>query len=196
MDDDRKRWDRRYHEEPRLASLEPAAFLVAHARELPPRGRALDVACGAGRNAIFLAERGLETVGMDVSPVGLELARGAAARRGVALELVAADLASPERELPRNAFDVVACIHYLERSIFTALEDALRPGGLLVFETFTRDQLAFPEAHPRREEFLLAPNELLHAFPRLHVVLYSEGAGCLADGHRTVTSRLLARKRT
>lgn len=192
MSDDRARWDARYHGEPQLGALEPAAFLAAHASLLPIAGRALDVACGAGRNALFLAERGLDVLGVDVSPVGLALAQRAAAARGLSLELVAADLRA--FALPRAAFSVVTCIHYLERSIFAALEAAIAPGGVLVFETFTRDQLAFPEAHPRRAEFLLAPQELLRAFPSLEVVRYAEGEHRLADGRRATLAQLIARR--
>lgn len=193
MSEDRARWDSRYHHEPQLGSLEPSAFISTHAALLPSRGRALDVACGAGRHALFLAQLGLDVVGVDVSPVGLELARQAAARRGLAVELVAADLL--RMPLPRDRFSVVTCVHYLERSLFGALEASLCQGGLLLYETFTRDQLAFPEAHPRRAEFLLAPQELLRAFPSLDVVHYAEGPHRLSDGRRAALAQLVARRR-
>jgi tellurite methyltransferase len=192
MSEDRVRWDARYHNEPQLASLEPAAFLSSHAGLLP-RGRALDVACGAGRNVLFLAELGLAVTGVDVSPVGLELARRAARARGLDATLVEADLTRDP--LPAGPYDVVLCNHYLERSLFGALEAAVAPGGVLVYETFTRDQLAFPEAHPRREEFLLVPQELLRAFPALEVEVYREGVHRLADGRRATLAQLIARRR-
>jgi SAM-dependent methyltransferase len=192
--DDRMRWDKRYAASPSLAALSPAPLLLAHERLLPRAGRALDVACGAGRHALFLAARGLRTLGVDVSPEGLRLARNAALARRLSLDLVAADLSAWTP--PAATFDVVTCIHYLERSIFPAIAAALRPGGVLVFETFTRDQLAFPEAHPRREEFLLAPNELLRAFPSLHVLHFEEGVRILEDGSRAVLATLFAERRS
>ncbi len=151
------------------------------------------MACGAGRNVLFLAELGLEVTGIDISPVGLGLARKAALARKLEVELVAADLTA--FTLPERSFDVVVCIHYLERKLFPALEAALRPGGVLVYETFTQDQLAFPEAHPRRKEFLLEPQELLRAFPALEVEVYKEGLHRLSDGRRAVLAQLIARRR-
>ncbi|HZV00864.1 MAG TPA: class I SAM-dependent methyltransferase [Planctomycetota bacterium] len=192
MGDDRARWDKRYHEERHLASLAPLPFLVTNADLVPRAGRALDVACGAGRNAIFLAGLGLRVTGIDISPEGLELARSSAKERGVELELVAADLL--RFPIPRGAFAVVLVSHFLERALFPALEAALEPGGVLVYETFTRDQLAFPEAHPRREEFLLAPNELLRAFPTLRVLRYAETTQRLTDGRRCSLAQLVARR--
>jgi len=193
MSDARARWDSRYHQEPALATLEPSPFLVAEASLLPDRGRALDVACGAGRNALFLAERGLRVVGVDISPVGLALARRAALARGLPVALAALDL--ERARLPEASFDAITCIHYLERSLFGELERALRPRGVLVYETFTRDQLAFPEAHPRRPEFLLAPQELLRAFPRLEVLRYAEREERACDGRRSVLAQLVAWRR-
>ncbi|MEZ0230402.1 MAG: class I SAM-dependent methyltransferase [Planctomycetota bacterium] len=172
--------------------LEPAAFLSQHGAILP-RGRALDVACGAGRNVLFLAEMGLRAIGVDISPAGLELARRVAMARGLDVSLVEADLTRDP--LPAGPFDVVVCVHYLERSLFGALEAAVAPGGVLVYETFTQDQLAFPEAHPRRKEFLLAPQELLRAFPALEVEVYAEGTHRLSDGRRATLAQLIARRR-
>jgi len=192
MREERERWNRRYHEEPALAALEPSAFIVDHASLLPREGRALDVACGAGRNALFLAERGLETTGIDISSAGLELAGAMSRKRGLSVELIEADLT--RHSLSEAHYAVIACLHYLERSLFPALERALAEDGLLFYETFTRAQLAFPESHPRREEFLLGPNELLRAFPGSQVLFYEEGAERLADGRRAVLARLIARR--
>ncbi len=196
MNDERQRWDARYHEDVSLRTLTPSSFLVDRAGLLPRTGRALDVACGAGRHTIFLAEQGLEVAGVDVSPVGLELARSEALKRGLASRVQLRELDLTTDPLPDGAFDVVICLHYLERKIFEALEARVKPGGLLFFETFTRDQLDFPEAHPRREAYLLVPNELLRAFPSLCVVEYSEREERLTDGRRAVLARLVAMRRT
>jgi SAM-dependent methyltransferase len=193
MSEDRVRWDRRFREEPRLARLAPTPILVAHADLLPARGRALDIACGAGRNALFLASRRFDTTGVDISSAGLALARATAAERGLSVELVEADLASPGFTLEPASWDVITVVHYLERRLFPTIESALRPGGILFFETFTRDQLVFPEAHPRREEFLLERNELVRAFPRLQVIHYEEKLWRLAGGERAVVATLFAR---
>jgi SAM-dependent methyltransferase len=187
-----ERWDAKWRAAgDRAARAGPSEALTALDSLLPRSGRALDVACGAGRNALHLAARGLAVTGVDVSPEGLAIARREAERRALVLDLVEADLRTWRP--PAASFDLVVVIDFLDRALFLALEAALRPGGLLVYETATRAQLAFPEAHPRRPEFLLEDNELLRAFPRLTVLRYDEGPRALADGSRAVRARLLAR---
>lgn len=193
MTGDRERWDAKWSEAgERAAHAPPASALLALDALLPRSGRALDVACGAGRNALHLAARGLRPTGVDVSPVGLALARQESRRRGLELELIEADLATWRPD--EAAFDLIVAIDYLDRALFPALERALKPGGLLVHESATRAQLAFPEAHPRRPEFLLEENELLRAFPGLTVLLYEEGPRRLADGGRCARARIVARR--
>ncbi|MBI3726505.1 class I SAM-dependent methyltransferase, partial [bacterium] len=155
-------------------------------------GRVLDVACGAGRNALFLASLGLEVTGVDVSEQGLLLAKKAAEARGLSLTLVTADLDAFPIE---GEWDAIVCFHFLDRKLYPRLPLALRHGGLLAVETFTREQLAFPESHPRREEFLLGPNELLETFRGLHVLSYEEGMLRQGDGSRAVLATLFAERR-
>lgn len=188
----RARWDARYRDDRRAASAPPAEVLRGLGGLLPRSGRALDIACGAGRNALFLAAQGLVVTGLDVSPVGLALAAAEARARGLTLALAATDLA--RAALPEGRFDVVCAIDYLERSLYGPIARALVPGGLLVFSTSTTAQLAFPEAHPRRAAFLLTPGELLAAFAGLEVVRYDEGVRRAADGSRSVRATLVARR--
>ena len=164
----------------------PSAFLRAVADRLP-HGRVLDVACGSGRNASFLATRGDCVVGIDRS---LESLREARAAIGSERFLpVQADL---ERfALPESAFDVVVNTRYLQRSLAPALRRSLRPGGMLVFETFLIEQLEL--GHPRNPEFVLRHNELLELFRELRVLQYEEGL-CDDGGVQTYLARLLAQK--
>ena len=139
----RERWNERYAGdgfEPLPDA--PAPWLVEHAdalRELlaaTGEARALDVACGDGRNARWLAELGFAVDAVDVSDVAIGALRDAVAERGLRVDARVLDL---EREpLPAGAYDVVVCVSYLQRDLFAALRDALRPGGLVLYETFAR----------------------------------------------------------
>ncbi len=127
-------WDRRYEGSELVWTAEPNRFLVAETEALAP-GRALDLACGEGRNAVWLAERGWQAAGVDFSEVGLRKARELAGARGVRVEWVAADLID-YRPDPK-AFDLVI-VFYLQvpaadrRAILQAAVDAVAPGGTLL----------------------------------------------------------------
>jgi SAM-dependent methyltransferase len=161
----------------------PAQWLVEHAALLDGAGRALDVACGDGRNARFLGELGYEVDAVDVSDVAIDALRAAAPARAPRVHPRVADL---EREAPeQNAYDVVVCFNYLQRDLFGALAGALRPGGTLVLETFGpahRDELG----HTTNPDYVLAPNELLEAFGGLRVRHYREGVVQRGAGPRGV----------
>lgn len=186
------RWDARYRDRRPEKEASPSPFLPA-LDDLLPRGerapapRALDVAGGAGRNAVWLARRGLAVTVVDVSPVALDLARAAAMRAGVTLHLLTADL---EREpLPAGPFDLVVSIDFLWRPLFVAVSAILACGGLLVVVQATRRNL---ERHPHpRARFLLDEGELPSLLaPDLAVLRHEED--WFDDRHE---ARLVARKR-
>ena len=187
MPSDAQRWNERYRSEECLPGGDPAPFL-REVLPLLPRGRALDLATGAGRNAIFLAANGWRVTGIDYSRMALEKAAALAHRRGIRVEcpgtpprelspklpgllLLEADLESST--LPATQFELVLCFNYLERRLFAAIERALKPHGTLVYETYTVEQLAFAHG-PRNPEHLLHPNELRQAFPSVEVLFYRE----------------------
>jgi tellurite methyltransferase len=144
--------------------------------EAQPRGRAVDVACGRGRNTLLLADLGFDVDAVDISGVAVERVQARTAGRAGAVHGVRADVTTTP--LPRPPYDVVLDIDFLERSILGTLRDALAPGGLLVFETFTSDH---PTMNPA---FTLEPNELLRAFAGLRVLSYRE-----ADGRAALVGR-------
>jgi tellurite methyltransferase len=188
-----ERWESRHREGAVHDPPAPAAFLLESFPLLPrphPRSRALDLACGAGQNSVWLAERGWPVVAVDFSPAALDRAAALAAARHVpvhrrptiveaalgrhpspGLSLVEADLESAA--LPEAAFDLILCFHYLHRPAFPAIERALLPVGFLLYETFTEDQRDFAEG-PRNPDHLLARNELRSAFPHLDTLFYRE----------------------
>jgi SAM-dependent methyltransferase len=163
------KWDARH--EAAEGTPEPARVLMGNAHLLPGQGRALDLACGLGGNALFLAERGLETTGWDLSPVAIERMSAAAGARGLQIEGEARDVV--ERPPEPQRFDVICVSHFLERALTRDLIHALRPGGLLFYQTFTR--ACAQQAGPRNPAYRLADNELLHLFvPPLRLRAYRE----------------------
>ena len=169
-DTDRERWDRRYAEGPNDEG-DPPDWLAEFAAELPKDGRALDVAAGTGRVALWLARAGLEVTAVDVSPVGLERLADAARSEGLHVETVAADL--EKVPLPQGPWNVVSCFAYLQRDLFPAMRDQLAPAGVFVSEISTIRNLERHERPPAR--FLLEENELLSLVAPLTLLYYREG---------------------
>jgi len=156
------------------AGREPDPFLLRleDYKNLFPAGRsALDVACGAGRHAVWLAENGWNVTACDVSLEGLRRARALATERGVRLSLYCQDLETAS--LPANHFHLIVCFFYLQRELFSSLKAALRPGGLVVYKTYTTDGQGSP-SRPSHPLHLLRPQELLHAFGGFRVLCYEE----------------------
>jgi len=180
-----QKWDQRYQDQdPEV--LSPAPILRTHRELLPRGGRALDLAMGLGQNAVYLATLGFEVTGIDISPVAVQKALELAARCGVALDAVVADL--EHFQLPIAAYDLVVNIAYLQRSLAPQIIAALKPGGVLVFETFTQDYLRYkPDSNPA---FLLQPGELKELFRPLTPLYYWEGT---VDERRAVAA-LIAQK--
>ncbi|MBV9086870.1 MAG: class I SAM-dependent methyltransferase [Acidobacteriaceae bacterium] len=184
---DRAYWNQRYAEGSH-ESRDPDPFLVKTYDEFiapffPSAGRALDIAGGTGRHSLWLASHGWSVTMVDVSDVGL----GRAQRRWGQLkppgrnrpssgqiEFVAADLEAPKSyKIARRAYDLVLVLFYLQRSLFPALKRALKPGGLLVYKTYTLEHRKFGRG-PTHPMYFLEPNELLHAFSSLHILHYHE----------------------
>jgi len=185
-----QRWNLRYADgDPAAAS--PCAVLKQFAHLLPPDGAALDLACGLGGNASFLARRGLVTRAWDLSPVAIGKLRAHAEVHGLPLR---AEIRDVERHPPQaDSFDVLVVSHFLDRALAPSLAAALRPGGLLFYQTWTRE--AVDDRGPGNPDFRLAPNELLRLFPNLRLVAYREEGlfGNPAEGLRNEAWLLAAR---
>jgi len=152
-------------------NLEPATFLVENF-ELLTMGRVLDVAMGFGRNAVFLAEMGFEVEGVDISPEAVENALKLAQDSGVTINAETADLEG-DYHIKRDHYDVIMCFNYLQRSLMPQIKEGLRPGGMVVYETFIVDQAQL--GHPKNPDFLLRHNELLDMFRDFRCLRYREG---------------------
>jgi SAM-dependent methyltransferase len=164
-----KKWDQRY----RQSSVnEPDAVQVLRENQhlLPKRGDALDLACGLGGNALLLARAGLCVQAWDLSPVAIEALQSHSVNGGGSLNAAVRDvLVKPPRPA---SFDVIVVSYFLERSLAEDLCAALRPGGLLFYQTFVRDKV--DQQGPSNPDFLLAENELLSLFAELRLRVYRE----------------------
>ena len=174
---DRARWNAKY-EGGAGATAEPSPRLVELRSRLPCEGRALDVAGGAGANAIWLAQQGLESTLIDVSDVALARAAERAAAAGVELRTASVDL---EREsLPVGPWDLILCSHYLQRELIPAFAAALAPGGRLIWIHPTQTNL---ERHARPSaRFLLAPGEARELVTRAGLELELAREGWVGEG--------------
>ncbi len=179
--EERDRWNARYREAGPPAE-QPARFLRAVGDLLPARGRALDVAGGSGRNAIWLARRGLDVTVVDIAEEGLARAAEAAQRHGATLRTVRVDLDDVAslgdlRDLGPGPWDVIVLVHFLQRSLMPALAASLAPGGVLAWAHPTVTNLQH-HARPSRQ-YLLEDRELARLLPSLlpglEPVLYREG---------------------
>lgn len=151
--------------------VQPSALLVRFGQLLPHSGLALDVACGYGQNTLYMARHGLTSTGFDLSMKTLAAGREAAARSDLKVSFVQVDLT--RFSLPRNTFSVVICFKYRDPQLYPTLRATLRPGGLLVYETYTVEHLKYGRK-PLSPAHLLARNELLHAFADWEIIYYRE----------------------
>jgi len=167
-DEVRQKWDAIYDGEGKAGA--GARVLVENSHLLPVRGRALEVACGRGANALFLARCGLEAYGWDISPVAVESLQADAAGQGLVVRGEARDVMQ-QPPLP-DSFDVIVVSHFLERGLIPLLRQALRPQGLLFYQTFTRSRVS--DRGPSNPAFRLADNELLDVCAGMRVLVYRE----------------------
>lgn len=183
-------WDERHRAtapgdaEPSLIELMP----------LLPRGTALDLAAGSGRNSIALARAGWRVVAVDFSVTGLHTLAQIALRDRLPIATVAADL---EQSVPfhANAFEVILNISYLDRSLLPQLKSALRPGGAILFDTFLIDEADQPgHGHLRNPHFTLDRYELRTLLAGLELLRYREGLVVYATGKRAWRATAVARR--
>jgi tellurite methyltransferase len=154
-------WDERYRRGDH-GNAEPHP-LVVRAAQLSAPGCALDVACGTGRHALWLAERGWQVTAVDRSQVALELLQAGAKERGLVVEAIVADLESGEFAIEPQAYDLIVVTCYLQRNLFPALRAGVKPGGIIVAVIAMLDD--DPQVKPMNPAFLLAPGELHAQFP-------------------------------
>jgi len=188
-DERQDRWQRRYQQAV-ATSVSACGVLAENAFLLPKQGRALDLACGRGGNALLLARQGLDVEAWDYAPAAIEALRRQARSEALSLDAVLRDV---EQEPPEPAsFDVITVSYFLERAIVPGLVRALRPGGLIFYETWLGE--AIDDSGPGNPDFRLGVNELLDLFGELQLLFYQEHArvGDHSQGLRNI-ARLVAR---
>jgi len=174
-----------------VAKIGEAELSVVEFQPLMPRGRALDIAAGKGRNSIALARSGIHVVAVDWSETALSSLALIARREQLAIVPVIADL---EKSLPfrPDSFDIVLNVSFLERGLFPSLMTVLRIGGMLLFDTFLIDQAA--SGHPRNPRFLLGHYELSDLLSNMELIRYREGIVDYGGGKRAWRATALARR--
>lgn len=193
-------WDERYRRGEH-AGLEPSELLVRTVEMLTgmagagdaPR-RALDLACGAGRHALFLAARGFEVTAVDASPVAVEMVRERARERELTIDARVVNLETGEFVFEPEAYDLVCDFHYLQREIFPRACASVRPGGLFVAAIHMTDEDA--AIRPMNPDFLLRPGELRAQFDAWEILHYSEAKPRAKESgrHARREAQLIARR--
>jgi SAM-dependent methyltransferase len=173
----------------------PSSFFVEQTARLSSaaeRGPVVDLACGRGRHCIAAAEGGAYAIGVDRNATFLAELRATARERGLRVDAVRADLEhQSELALKPECCAAILVFRFLFRPLAPRIEEALQPGGLLLFETFTVHQAEFATG-PRNPAFLLAEGELPELFPSLEVLAFWEG---VTNGSSpAAVARLAARK--
>jgi tellurite methyltransferase len=197
---ERDKWDTRYRDGAYESRTHPTPLLAEWLPRLPRpsvvpeggRGRALDVACGAGRNALFLAANGFAVSALDISTVALARSRRSALERGLDVEWLCADLDDDLGEaLPAGSFDLIVWVRYVHRTLLPHLVARLNAGGTLLCE---QHLIAAAEvAGPTSAAFRLEPGELQRAAHSLQVLYSYEGPVVDPDGRRVALTQFVGR---
>lgn len=183
---DKEKWNTKYGSSACLAGREPSEWLTDHADLLPGKGQALDIAMGEGRHALFAASLGYDVLGVDISDVGVARAESLARQNKLTIRTRVADL--DHYLIKENTYDLILCFYFLERHLFEGIRKGLKPGGILIFETFTVDYLQYSGF---KREWVLEKYELREAFSELNIIDYREVD---EPENQTAYASLVARK--
>ncbi|MBL3527784.1 MAG: class I SAM-dependent methyltransferase [gamma proteobacterium endosymbiont of Lamellibrachia anaximandri] len=175
-------WDQRHADPDKQPSA--AEVLLQNLHLLPETGNALDLACGLGGNALELARFGMDVSAWDLSSVAVERLQHLADSEGLVLNAEQKDV--EQDPLTENAFDVIVVSYFLDRGLMPALIAALKPGGLIFYQTFTR--IAVSDTGPSNPAYRLGDNELIALLSPLSIRFYREEnrLGDLSKGLRDV----------
>lgn len=166
---DKEKWDSKYQVDEYITGKKPCDWLKNSAGFLTGNGKALDIAMGEGRNAVFVASLGYDVLGVDISEAGIRKAQALAKKKKVRIKTLLVDL--DDYALPEKTYDLILCFNFLDRRMFPAIRRALKPRGLIFYETFTIDHLKHSSF---KREWVLEHNELLREFSEFHVLKYQE----------------------
>jgi ubiquinone/menaquinone biosynthesis C-methylase UbiE len=172
MKSDQKRWDKRFEGKKFACGKEANSFLRRHIAFLP-KGKALDLATGEGRNAVFLAQHGLQVDAVDISEIGLRKTQELAGKKEVQIHTILADLDT--YPIKRRQYDLITSFYFLNRRLIPKMKKGLKKGGMVIFETYLLEHRKLHTGGPKNPKYFLKPNELLKLFKRFRIVFYREG---------------------
>ena len=182
-------WDKRYREGEHLNDP-PHSLIVRFAENLQP-GRALDVACGAGRHAIWLAENGWQVTAADSSPTALQILERRAHEKSLTINSVLADLEKHEFIIERSAYGLIVVCNYLQRDLFPSIREGTRVGGVVIAVIAMADN--DPEIKPMNPAYLLDPGELRAEFESWERIHYREGKPAAGRPRRAMAEIVVRR---
>ena len=186
MEKDRERWNRRYSEEE--YPWKTPSKIVQDFYHLSKKGKALDIACGIGRNAIFLYDKGFDVDAVDISDVALSQIK----KKRPGINTIQADL--DFYDIEQNRYDLIININYLNRRLIPQIKEGLKKGGVVIFETFTlKEEKGYMK--PENRDYLLRSNELIHFFIDMYVVFYQERDYIKPDGEKVFLSSIVCIKK-
>ncbi|MFA6760218.1 MAG: methyltransferase domain-containing protein [Sulfuricurvum sp.] len=183
MSEDKSRWNEKYRQNPHTNEASEILKKYAHHAKVD---QAIDIACGMGRNTHFLAELGFMVDAVDISDEGLKSVKNSATIIKIECDL-------DKYNLTPNRYDLVVNINFLNRRLNSQIKDALKSGGVLIYETFL---LAYGEYNlpTTNLDYLLRKNELLHAFIGLDIIYYEEKDAINSNGEKVKVASLVAKK--
>lgn len=185
---DRDKWNQRYAENSYRKS-NPVNLLRDWLPRVPP-GPALDVACGAGRNSIFMAEAGFHVDAIDIAREGLAEARRKADEHGLQINLIEHDLDEPYSF--KTDYNLIVVLWYVNLDLISRLCDCLAPGGYLLCEEHLRSNQEV--IGPGNPDYRVAPGALRDAVSALEVQFYEESVEAIPEGGQVASARVVARK--
>jgi len=187
----KQKWNQIYAVE-QSTGMQPSYVLVEYAHLLPTTGVALDLACGLGANAIFLAQQGLNVHAWDISEQAINRLTRVCETNEIKMNAMVRDV--QEHPPIADSYDVISVSYFLERNIIYNIISALKPKGLLFYQTFIQENVS--EQGPSNPKYRLTENELLKLFSPLHVLVYQE-QGCVGNVNEGIrdTALLVAQKR-
>lgn len=192
MKTDQIQWDERFKKKGFALGKEPNVFLKKNIH-LFSKGKALDIASGEGKNAVFLAQKGFEVDALDISMEGLKKAIRLAREKGVKINAIHVDL--DHYEIGKEQYDLIINFYFLKRRLIPKIKRGLKKGGKVVFETYTLKHKSLVKGGPQKAKFFLRPNELLRLFKDFRILFYREGI-FKEGGKKKAIASLIAEKTT
>lgn len=191
MKNDQKRWDSRFKGKEFAFGKEPNPFLKKYIHLLPKGRKALDIASGEGRNAVFLAQHGFDVDAVDISEKGLRKSIKLAREKGVKINTFLVDL--DQYQIEKEKYDLIANFYFLRRDLILKIKKGLKQGGMVIFETYTLEQRQIGKEGPKQARYFLKPNELLRLFKDFRILFYREGV-FKEGGRKKAVASLIAKK--